>query len=71
MSWNYRVVHGVCGGFTIHETYYEQDGVTIKFCTERPINPFGETFEELEECITLMEEAFNKPTVDWDDYTWG
>jgi len=69
MSWNYRVFRKTCAGhafYEIHEVYYRLDG-TIKGWTENPINPSGETPEELKQDIFMHLEALQKPIIDHQD----
>ena len=39
--------------FGIYEVYYDEDG-NIMFTTENPVEPCGETKEELIECLEMM-----------------
>jgi hypothetical protein len=73
MSWNYRIVRKINGGqyeeyssFGIYETYYWPDQ-SVKFCAARPSDPYGETFEELKECMHQMAEAFHRPSIEWNE----
>jgi hypothetical protein len=36
--------------------------------TESEVEPWGDTFEDLKENMSMMTEAFDRPVVDWDDY---
>jgi len=68
MSWNYRVFQKTCAGhafYEIHEVYYRLDG-TIKGWTENPINPSGETPEELKQDFSKQLLAFESPILDYD-----
>jgi hypothetical protein len=72
MSWNYRIVVREEGQFLhygIYEVYYEEDGETIRFVSAEPVDPWGDTFEELKDNMHQMAEAFHRPTVDW-DHAW-
>jgi len=69
MSWNYRVLKHVAEGaewYQIHEVYYNEDG-SIKACTEEAAVCFGGSEEELKESFKLMEAAFDKPTIPYED----
>lgn len=71
MSWNYRVFRKTCAGhafYEIHEVYYRLDG-TIKGWTENPINPSGETPEELKQDFSKQLLAFERPILDYDQLT--
>lgn len=61
MSWNYRVIVAPDGQHGIHEVYYEDDGKTIKFWSENPIAPGGESVKELRSDIGAMLHSFSKP----------
>ena len=75
MSWNYRVVRKrVYMGktmnsevrFAIHETYYDSDKpVSI---TTDPMEPYGETLEELKNDLAYMVAALEKPVLNWEDF---
>ena len=67
MTWNYRVVRRIVGGevtFGIHEVYY--DGDRPKTTTECPIDPYGETLEELKDDLDRMREALDKPVLNYE-----
>ena len=69
MSWNYRVLKHVAEGeegYQIHEVYYNEDG-SIKACTEEAATCFGGTEEELKEAFKLMEAAFDKPAIPYEN----
>ncbi len=76
--WNYRVVrkktvyHDSSGRkertnytYAIHEAYYDKNGFAGAITTD-PIEPFGETIEELRHSWVMMAEAFGKPVLDYD-----
>jgi hypothetical protein len=68
MSWNYRVTYrgkNAMEGYSIREVYYNEDGDIVLY-TENPVEPFGDIEEELEECLRLMQMAFEKPTLNLD-----
>ncbi len=67
--WNYRVIrklHPDSGAisYQIHEVYYANDG-RIEHWTVEPVQPFGETAEELREEIRFYLQAFRRPILDW------
>jgi len=76
--WNYRVVRKkkvyqdssgkkerIDYTYAIHEAYYDKNGFAGAI-TEDPIEPFGETIEELRHSWLMMAEAFGKPMLDYD-----
>lgn len=76
--WNYRVVrkktvYQDSSGkkertnytYAIHEAYYDKNGFAGSI-TEDPVEPFGETIEELRHSWVMMAEAFGKPVLDYD-----
>lgn len=70
MSWNYRVLrrsHLHINGtveysFAIYEVYYKDDG-TPRSCSAEPVEPRGETLEELKKDLQWQLEALNKPVL--------
>jgi hypothetical protein len=74
MTWNYRVLKekyiakdGVVEySYTIHETYYNKKG-KIEGITENACAPFGETPEELKSVHKMMEDAFSKKVLIYDE----
>jgi hypothetical protein len=69
MSWNYRVMRrqaGECAVFSIHEVYYDLED-RIEFFSEEPISPQGETKEQLDVDLELMQEALKKPVLEYDE----
>jgi CRISPR/Cas system-associated endonuclease/helicase Cas3 len=76
--WNYRVVRKktVCKDssskkdridytYAIHEAYYDKNGFAGAI-TRDPIEPFGETIQELRHSWVMMAEAFGKPILDYE-----
>ncbi|MFO7911712.1 MAG: hypothetical protein R6V15_06075 [Desulfotignum sp.] len=76
--WNYRVVrrktvYQDSSGrkertnytYAIHEAYYDKNGFAGAITTD-PVEPFGETIEELRHSWVMMAEAFGKPVLDYD-----
>lgn len=60
-TWNHRVIQKYNESFDetyfeIHEVHYGDDG-SIWAMTENPTSPFGETIEELQECLEQMKRA--------------
>ena len=71
MYWNHRVIKRYYKksdtvAYQIHEVYYEDDGA-IKSWTDSPVEPFGETVEELQGDIRYFAEAFQKPVLEEQD----
>lgn len=69
--WNYRVLKQVYAGdqgneeyFGIHEVYYD-DNDKPHSCSTDAMRPFGETVEELQRDLELMQKAFEKPVLDY------
>ncbi len=70
MSWNYRVIKRNSDGnewYGIYEVYYDDSGRPVA-CTETPINPFGETLDELATDLQHFTEAMAKPALDFDQF---
>lgn len=66
--WNYRVIrkpHPDSQGasYEIHEVYYRDDG-TVEAWTDSPVQPYGETPEELREDIRFLLQAFRQPVLE-------
>lgn len=63
-GWNYRVVevnHPTAGRFyCIKEVYYDNKN-NPKMQTVEAMAPYGETLEEIKECVEMMKASFNKP----------
>lgn len=69
MNWNYRVVRTRTSFgelYQVHEVYYADNG-EITAWTENPINPTGETPEELKKDFSMQLEALEKPVLDRED----
>ena len=56
--------------FGICEVYYNDEG-KITSTTERFIEPYGETLEELKWSFDKMKEAFDKPVIDLDNIVYA
>jgi hypothetical protein len=78
MTWNYRVVRKkhcwhdsrinqerVSYAYGIHEAFYDEDHHAGAI-TENPVEPFGDTIEELRHAWLMMAEAFGQPILDYD-----
>lgn len=65
MSWNYRVIENL-DGFGIYEVYYDDDGSICNISAE-PMEPYGETVEELKRDVAAMNAAFDKPVLSFVD----
>lgn len=65
MSWNYRVLENL-DGFGIYEVYYDTDG-SINNVSAAPMEPYGETVEELKRDMDAMNAAFDKPVLSFVD----
>jgi hypothetical protein len=77
--WNYRVVRKkntfidptnkkerVDYTYAIHEAYYDENG-HVGAITQEPVEPFGDTAEELRHSWVMMAEAFGQPVLDYDN----
>jgi len=67
--WDYRVVRkhypeSDAVSYQIHEVYYTDDS-RIEHWTEEPVQPLGETAEELREDIRFFLQAFRHPILEW------
>lgn len=74
MTWNYRVVRKVrdlsgfaSETFTFHEVYYDDDGKASS-CTEDPVEPIGDSIEDLARELQLFIGALNKPVLNYTDF---
>ena len=76
--WNYRVVkkkqtwvdptskqESRHYSYAIHEAYYDHRGY-VGAITWEPVEPYGETIEELRHAWIMMAEAFGQPILDYD-----
>lgn len=83
MIWDYRIGKKVltckvdCSNdvyeedcYGIVEAYYNDKG-EVTFTTERFVNPYGETLEELKSSFEMMKEAFDKPALDLDNIEYS
>lgn len=70
-KWNYRVIKRTVTGettFGVYEVYYDESD-TPSACSESPVEPFGETVEELMLDLDRMRSAAEKPTLNYDDFS--
>ncbi len=63
--WDYRVFLED-GGYTIRTVYYDDRGA-ITACSEKPIEPFGESLEALQEELNLLQAALRKKVLSISD----
>lgn len=72
--WNHRVVRRTAPPITkngppyvyyeIHEVYYDEQG--MMGMTQEPINPHGESLEDLKWVLEKMLASLEKPVIDYD-----
>ncbi len=65
MHWDYRVFFED-NGYTIRTVYYDDRG-EIAACSEKPIQPFGESLENLQEELNLLQAALQKKVLSASD----
>jgi hypothetical protein len=65
MHWDYRVFFED-NGYIIRTVYYDDRG-EIAACSEKPIEPFGETLENLQEELNLLQAALQKKVLSASD----
>lgn len=70
MTWDYRVIKetriqgdDTINTYSIYEVYYDEDN-NIEFISKDPINPHGESLEELQGDLEYMIKALVKPLLD-------
>ena len=66
MTWNYRVFRENEHEYVIREVFYADDG-TILACTAEPVEPFGQSIEELARSIEDLKAALQLPVLTFDD----
>ena len=70
MSWNYRVVkQKISNNEVIHEikeVYYDKTDNIASF-GDAP-TPYGDTVEDIKQCLDLMYKALDKPVIDYDEF---
>ena len=68
--WNHRVMRRVYPNdevmYQIYEVFYNADGSIWGF-TNDPVDPCGETVEEVRESLERMLRALDRPVLDWHD----
>ena len=64
MTWNYRV-RNVNGNYGIYEVYYDKNGKPNAW-SQDPMEPYGESLEELKDDLKRMMTAFEKPLFDYE-----
>jgi hypothetical protein len=64
MTWNYRLMRRN-GFLSIHEVYYKDDG-KVRTWTEDPMEPGGDTVEEVQQDLKWMARALTKPILDYE-----
>jgi hypothetical protein len=62
MTWNYRVVNNK-GNFGIYEVYYDENG-NANAWSQDPMEPYGESLEELRADLKRMLMALERPLFD-------
>ncbi len=65
MHWDYRVFFED-NGYTIRTVYYDERG-EIAACSEKAIEPFGESLENLKEELNLLQAALQKKVLSASD----
>ncbi|MEQ8961113.1 MAG: hypothetical protein RLP02_24850 [Coleofasciculus sp. C2-GNP5-27] len=65
MHWDYRVFFED-DGYTIRTVYYDDRGA-IAACSEKPIEPFGESLEDLQDELNLLQAALKKKVLSASD----
>jgi len=66
--WNYRITYRPSQpeqGFSIREVFYDDNGEPVSY-TDRSIEPYGETKEELISDLAYMIQAISQDVVDLD-----
>ena len=62
MTWNYRVFREDDGDYVIREVFYDEEG-TVLGCTADPVEPYGQSLEELARDIEWFQEAVTLPAL--------
>ncbi len=65
MHWDYRVFFED-GGYTIRTVYYDDRGA-ITACSQKSVEPFGESLENLQEELNLLQAALKKKVLSVSD----
>ncbi|MCA1991454.1 MAG: hypothetical protein LDL41_05320 [Coleofasciculus sp. S288] len=70
IDWNYRVFQEANGDYIIREVFYAEDG-SILGCTEKAVEPWGRSQEELARDIESFKEALTLPVLTLTDIPTG
>ena len=62
--WNYRIIEEKNGDLSIHEVYYDDNGVPTDWTSEG-VAPYGETMQELNTNFNMMQDAFYENVLKW------
>ena len=62
IKWNYRVFREENGDYIIREVFYAEDD-SIVGCTEKAVEPWGQSLEELAQNIEWFKEALSFPVL--------
>jgi hypothetical protein len=62
MTWNYRVFREENGDYVIREVFYEDDGAVLA-CTADPVEPYGQSLEDLARDLESFKEALTLPVL--------
>jgi hypothetical protein len=65
MHWDYRVFFED-GGYTFRTVYYDARAAIVA-CSEKPIDPFGESLEELQKELNLLQADLSKKVLSVSD----
>jgi hypothetical protein len=65
MHWDYRVFFED-GGYTIRTVYYDDRGA-ITACSQKAVEPFGESLEDLQEELNLLQAALKQKVLSASD----
>ena len=66
MTWNYRVFRENESDYVIREVFYAEDGIILG-CTSDPVEPFGQSLDELAHAIDDFKAALALPMLTFDD----
>lgn len=62
ITWNYRVFREENGEYVIREVFYADDGAALG-CTDDPVEPYGQSLEELARELESFQEALTLPVL--------
>ncbi|TAF52960.1 MAG: hypothetical protein EAZ61_07375 [Oscillatoriales cyanobacterium] len=65
-TWDYRIIQEPEGDLAIREVFYDETN-TIIGCTDTPIEPFGQTIDELRQCLADLQAALDRPILQLSD----